>query len=263
MTADVQMTMDWQAWLRRWDAQQTGYLPDREERFTAMLDVLEVLLPEEFVAVDLACGPGSISQRLLARFPRARSVAVDLDPIMLTLGKGALGTVDGRLRWVEANLAGDDWPAKLGEEQVDAVLSTTALHWLSGTAILGLYRRLGQLIRPGGVFLNGDNMAFAPHLETFASVSTAVRERQQAQGFAGGAEDSETWWKAFEAEAALKQQLSLHEQFAERWQRFPARLQAGEAPIYDLHEAALRNAGFREVGVIWQRMGNRVLMGVR
>ena len=61
--------LDWQDWLRRYDQQQSTYLPDREERFTVMLDVLETLLPEQFVALDLACGPGSISQRLLARFP--------------------------------------------------------------------------------------------------------------------------------------------------------------------------------------------------
>jgi SAM-dependent methyltransferase len=102
--------IDWHAWLRRWDAQQAGYLPDREFRFTAMLDVLDILLPPELVALDLACGPGAISQRLLARFPRARSVAVDLDPVLLALGQGALGTMDGRLRWVgiAASLPGDD-----------------------------------------------------------------------------------------------------------------------------------------------------------
>jgi hypothetical protein len=45
--------VDWPSWLDRWDAQQTGYLPDREVRFAVMFDVLEVLLPPEFVAVDL------------------------------------------------------------------------------------------------------------------------------------------------------------------------------------------------------------------
>jgi hypothetical protein len=35
------------------------------------------------------------------------------------------------------------------------------------------------------------------------------------------------------------------------------------APSFDVHEAALRDAGFREVGVIWQRFDNRVLLGVR
>jgi trans-aconitate methyltransferase len=64
----------WSDWLRRWDAQQEGYVPEREARFTAMLDALADLLPASFTALDLACGPGSISQRLLARFPpRARS----------------------------------------------------------------------------------------------------------------------------------------------------------------------------------------------
>jgi trans-aconitate methyltransferase len=51
--------VDWPAWLDRWDAQQTAYLPEREARFTVML--LDVLLPPEFVAVDLGCGPGSLS----------------------------------------------------------------------------------------------------------------------------------------------------------------------------------------------------------
>jgi hypothetical protein len=34
-------------------------------------------------------------------------------------------------------------------------------------------------------------------------------------------------------------------------------------PIFDVHVAALRDAGFREVGTIWQSVTNRVLMAVR
>ncbi len=65
-------------------------MPDREQRFTTMLDVLAAVLPERFVAIDLACGPGSISQRLLSRFPQARCVAVDFDPILLQIGQHVL-----------------------------------------------------------------------------------------------------------------------------------------------------------------------------
>src|SRR5260370_40427231 len=88
--------IDWRAWLERWDQQQAGYLPSREERFAVMLDALDVLLPASFVALDLACGPGCSSQRLLARFPAARCVAGDLDPVLLTLGRHALGDMDCR-----------------------------------------------------------------------------------------------------------------------------------------------------------------------
>ena len=48
-------TVNWPTWLQRWDVQQTGYLPDREARFNVMLDVLDILMPAEFVELDLAC----------------------------------------------------------------------------------------------------------------------------------------------------------------------------------------------------------------
>ncbi|HET6445064.1 MAG TPA: class I SAM-dependent methyltransferase, partial [candidate division Zixibacteria bacterium] len=64
-----------------------------------MLDVLDALLSEKFLAIDLACGPGSLSQRLLARFPKAHCISVDLDPVLLAVGQGALGTMNGRRPW--------------------------------------------------------------------------------------------------------------------------------------------------------------------
>lgn len=78
MNSDAHGEVDWLGWLQRWDAQQEGYVPEREARFAAMFDVLAVLLPESFVALDLGCGPGSISQRLLTAFPahaRSRSTS--------------------------------------------------------------------------------------------------------------------------------------------------------------------------------------------
>jgi trans-aconitate methyltransferase len=255
---DTPPTVDWHRWLQRWDTQQTGYLPDREARFTAMLDVLEVLLPETFVALDLACGPGAISQRLLTRFPRARCVAADLDPVLLAMGQAVLGTMHGRLRWVEANLMTETWLTQLGEEQVDAVLSTTALHWLPAEHLTRLYRQLGQLVRPGGVFLNGDNLKFRPSLPSFQHMAEASKARWQAEAFTQrGEEDWSRWWEALAAEPALK------DLFAERERRFAWKAHGWHAPIFEVHEAALHDAGFREVGVIWQHMENRVLMAVR
>jgi hypothetical protein len=61
MTAISASAIDWHAWLQRWDVQQTDFLHDREARFNAMFDVLESIMPAEFVALDLACGPGAIS----------------------------------------------------------------------------------------------------------------------------------------------------------------------------------------------------------
>jgi trans-aconitate methyltransferase len=146
--SNEQSTVDWAGWLQRWDEQQEGYVPEREARFTAMFDALAELLPASFVAVDLGCGPVPLSQRLLARFPGAQAMAVDLDPVLLAIGRGALGTADGRLRWVAADLASPDWLAELGTRQVDAVLSTTALHWIEPEPLLRLYADLASCSGP-------------------------------------------------------------------------------------------------------------------
>ncbi len=140
-----------QEWLRRWDQMQTNYLPEREKRFQVMLDVLDVLFPGSFVAVDLACGPGSLSQRLLTRFPRANCVAVDIDPVLLALGRSVLGEMQGRLHWSELDIREPGWHTRLGETQVDAVLSTTALHWLPPeTLVSDIYQPSVRLLRPCG-----------------------------------------------------------------------------------------------------------------
>ena len=250
--------LNWHEWMQRWDRQQSGYLPDREQRFTAMLDVLEALLPERFVALDLACGPGSISQRLLHRFPHARCVAVDFDPVLLLLGQNELGDMQGRLRWVEVDLRGSSWYTQLGEDQVDAVLSTTALHWLPAGTLVQVYQQLGKLVRPGGVFLNGDEFEFGSHMPTFRKVDEFVPERvTKAIATHSDTEGWSEWWEN------LKREPGMGDLFAERQRRVIDGAHHDSHAIVELHEAALRDAGFREVGVIWQHMGNRVVMGVR
>ena len=94
---------------------------------------------------------------------------------MLAIGRGALGTVDGRLRWIEADLASPDWLEALGETQVDAVLSTTALHWLAPEPLARLYQDLARLLRPGGLLLNGDHMAFSRVADLGASEPAGPR----------------------------------------------------------------------------------------
>lgn len=255
--SNLQSQVNWQHWLHRWDVQQSGYLPLREERFQVMLDALALTLPDSFVALDLACGPGAISQRLLQRFPNARCIAVDYDPVLLAIGQGALGTMGNRLRWIEADLTEENWITSLGDTQVDAVLSTTALHWLSIDQLVKLYQQLGQLVRPGGVFFNGDHLYFPPHLSTFQRLAQTVQAQQEQQAFTEHyQEDWERWWQAIADEPDLKVLLE------ERQRRFTPRF-TEHKPTLAIHEAALQEAGFHEVATIWQRWDDRILMAVR
>jgi SAM-dependent methyltransferase len=259
LNTEVQAEIDWSGWLRRWDAQQEGYVPEREARFAVMLDVLAELLPTSFVALDLACGPGSIAQRLLTRFPEARVIAIDMDPVMLALGEGALGTFDGRLRWIEADLATSEWLDALGDVQIDAALSSTALHWLGAEPLARLYHDLGRMVRPGGVVLGADHMAFGPALPTFERLSKRALDGQwsDASFAARGIETAEQWWDALSLEPGIGPLMKA------RAKRYAGKRRHGSSPDFDAHVAALRDAGFREIGTIWQVLADRVLLAVR
>jgi trans-aconitate methyltransferase len=116
---------DWLAWQNSWDRQQEWYLPDREERFRVMLDMVEALVGPAPRVLDLACGTGSISDRLLKRFPGAESVGVDLDPALLAIAEGYFAG-ERRVRFVRADLTDPRWTAALPHASYDAVLTRSA-----------------------------------------------------------------------------------------------------------------------------------------
>lgn len=250
--------VDARSWLARWDQQQELYLPFRERRFRAMFDVLEVFLPPRFLAIDLACGPGSLTQRMLTRFPEARSVLVDYDPVLLALGRAALEPLEARTRWVEADLREPEWASRLPAAPADAVLSTTALHWFPAEKLGRIYQGVAGRLRPGGIFLNGDHMAFAENQPRLSEVAHKISQRDQTVAKARpGAEDWDRWWARIRAQAPFAPLI------AERDRRFPKEHGAEPKLTTAEHAALLRAAGFTEVGVVWQEGDNRVLAAIR
>lgn len=222
-----------------------------------MFDVLEAFLPARFAALDLGCGPGSLSARLLRRFPQARVLAVDFDPVVLRVGRGALGTVRGRLTWIDANLSEPGWTDLLPRVRFDAALSTTALHWLGPASLRRLYRELAGLLRPRGVFLNGDVLPWDPNRRALRRLSEKVR----AVRFSGKSLQSEwkpweRWWRDIRRVSALR------DEFREREARLSQHPETEPTSI-GVHARALRRAGFRVVDVVWQDFDNRILLGLR
>src|SRR5262249_61752677 len=106
-------------------------MPDREERFTVLIDAVEAAAGRgDPLVLDLGCGPGSLAVRLLDRMPAARVVAIDADPLLLALGRTAHGDRPG-LHFADQDLRIPGWAGRLGlSPAADAAVSTTAPHWL-------------------------------------------------------------------------------------------------------------------------------------
>ncbi|HEY9244717.1 MAG TPA: class I SAM-dependent methyltransferase [Streptosporangiaceae bacterium] len=248
-------------WIRRWDLQQEDRLPDREERFTALIDAVEEGTGrKDPLVIDLGCGPGSLSARLLDRIPEATIAAVDADPVMLTLARAAFTDRPG-LRFFSVDLRQPGWAGQLGlDRPVDAAVSTTALHWLPPEALTAVYAELAQVMRPGALLLNGDQLrvdeAASPVL---ARLNQALLDREDKRRFPSGhAESWSGWWDAVAADPALAGPVAERE----AW-RGHADHHGWATRLLDTHVEALRAANFAEVGTLWQRGENRLLCGVR
>ncbi|SNS29698.1 class I SAM-dependent methyltransferase [Actinomadura mexicana] len=242
------------AWTARWDVQQEGYIPDREERFTALVDALEAATgrPDPLV-LDLGCGPGSLAGRILDRIPGATVVAVDADPLLLSLGRAVHAGRPG-LTFAELDLREPGWAARLRlDRQADAAVSTTALHWLSAGQLRVAYGELARVLRPRGLFLNGDNLGVDDRTPGLAALDVALREREQARRFAGDRPEGwDQWWDAIAADPDLAELPAVARDETTGHH-------GSESELLSTHVAALREAGFEETGTLWQRGDNRLL----
>jgi SAM-dependent methyltransferase len=258
-TTTTATTTDWSSWARRWEAQQQFMVLRREERFRIMLDFAAQVVGEPQRVLDLACGSGSISQRGLARFPRAQFVAQDLDPLLMTIGRETLGDAEGRLTWVAADLREREWvEAVRPYAPFDAVLTSTALHWLTASDVLRIYADLAGLVNPGGVYLNADRLPVGAPAGRFGQATEALRKLQvtQAQSLQL-AETWQDWWTAAESEPAFAGLV------AERNRLFEDNPSPRDLLTTACHLEALSMAGFSETAVVWRYLDYSVVAAIR
>ncbi len=250
--------MDWTAWQQRWDAQQHAYLPDREERFTAVLDAVEAACGRAPRVLDLAGGTGSITRRVLARFPAATSVVLDVDAALLAIARGTFAG-DPRVRVCSADLATPGWLEQLGEpvRSIDAVLTATALHWLTPERVAGVYAEATSLLRPGGVLVNTETIP-DPGLPSLAGELQRITEDRGAQLRAAG--DVPTWSQWWEE---LRLDPVLAGPTAKRDEHFRHRdaSHTESVLLVDWHLQALRHAGCAEAGLVWRGLRDAAVLG--
>jgi ubiquinone/menaquinone biosynthesis C-methylase UbiE len=243
------------AWQESWDRQQEAYLPDREERFTALLDTVDAVTnghPQTIL--DLAGGTGSISLRALHRFPKATTTLVDVDPVLLSIARASL---DERTAIVTADLRTPDWVTALPHHDYDAVLTATALHWLQPDRLAALYAEIRQVLRPGGVFINADHMPDEGLPTLNEKLGDRERTRRDARYASGAVLSWEAWWDHVAKDPTLGPLVEQRRQV----------FTGGHAAEFDgplsWHLDALRAAGFSEVGTVWRGARDAAVTGLR
>jgi SAM-dependent methyltransferase len=245
-TKPLQLPNDiqWQRWVERWDRMQERYLVRREERIEMLVDMVRSTVNPVQRVLDLGCGTGSLMQPFLDAFPQAEIYRVDFDPVLLPLAEQRLHPYGARARLILADLRSGDWRAQL-PASVDAVISATALHWLTEVQLAKLYRQLSTLLRSGGLFVNADHVASRqPHVQKFWE-----QQREWMRG-AEAKQDGEDWegfWEAYAQALGLSGQRRIAERVLGGW---TGGVEEG-LPL-EWHFAELKVSGFSHPECFWR-----------
>ncbi len=209
-------------------------------RYDEMLDAIAQCIPSNAQRIlDLGCGTGGLSIRVLRRCPSAQVVAVDYSPRMIEFAKGKLEAAGYGRQWT--GIQGDfgDWANhQLSiEDGFDACVSSLAIHHLSDEMKLKLFTRIRESLNSGGVFWNADPVL--PESPVLSETYQSIRE-----------------------EWAAEQGTSLVEIRAKTGKSTPqGHSKPDQLATLDAHLQMLNTAGFEPVAVPWKYYGLAVFGG--
>jgi len=248
----------WRQRLAAWDAQQDLYRPDREHALGAMADVLASALSVEHPRVlDLACGCGAVTARILEALPSAHVVGIDRDPVLLRIAR-EIWAGNPSVTFEQADLRDGAWRDRHGVSQFHAVVTAASTHWFEPDDLSSLYRAIATSLRPGGLFANLDwiPIARAPGLQRVSDVYVRDREWRLTAEREGQLSPWREWW----AEALADPDLAAE---ASERSATDAPPSAEHFADEDWHRSELIAAGFAEAGVIWRSFSSAVLVSRR
>jgi ubiquinone/menaquinone biosynthesis C-methylase UbiE len=245
--------IDWRSWIERWDKMQDRYLLRRKERFELIARLIAYTQQTVSRILDIGCGTGSLMLPILERFHDAEVYGIDFDPTLLALAEKRLTKFGKRVHLIQTDLREKSW-LEFVPAPIDAAISATALHWLNPKQLGEFYRRLGTLLRQGGIFLNADHVR-----SNNADIQKGWeqhREQMCRQQALPDADDWDGFWNAYGH--VLKIDI---EQFRSK---FTGPWEGSEQGLpLEWHFEKLKASGFEALDCFWRLDCDAVYGGIR
>ncbi len=130
-------------------------------KYDEMLDVLVgCIASANHRILELGCGTGELTLKILERYPSATIVAVDYSARMLDFARAKIESAGYAVRWTGIELDFGEWannPSFSGlGDRFNGCISSLAIHHLEDEMKLKLFGRIRENLNAGGCFWNAD-----------------------------------------------------------------------------------------------------------
>lgn len=153
-------------------------------RYDEMLNVVaRCLTPRSNRILELGCGTGELSLKILKSFPSAQLTVMDYSPRMLQYAKTKIEAAGYAERWTGIEADFGDWannPDNLKiNSSFDACVSSLAIHHLTDEMKMKLFQQICRSLTNKGWFWNADPVL--PESPALAEIYQAAHEERVAQ----------------------------------------------------------------------------------
>lgn len=210
------------------DEQVQKNIPCYNEMLTALINAIPDNKKNPKI-LDLGCGTGNITQKVLTRFPDAKVTCLDLSENMIEIAKDKLSDYE-KIEYI----VGDFTQMQI-ETKYDVILSSLALHHIPNDEEKeSMYKDIYEALEKDGVFYNADVIKANSNYNEELNNKIAIREMKE-----NGVTDEE---------------ITEHK----------GKRDANDIPTTLInHIKMLENVGFEEIDVIWKHYSNAVYGGTK
>jgi SAM-dependent methyltransferase len=218
------------------------FVPDRDEQIQVIVDLLPVV-DESYSIIELCCGEGLLADAILEQHQNCRVRGYDGSKQMLEKASTRLMRFEDRFQPIVFDLADDSWRDQ--RENVQAVVTSLAVHHLVGSEKEKLSADVYKMLSPGGTFIIADIIdPNHPRSKKLAAKNYDQFVKERSIALDGNTEAFDFFqsegWNIF------------HELDPEDIDK--------PSPIYD-QLAWLHAAGFIHIDVFWVRAGHAIFGG--
>jgi tRNA (cmo5U34)-methyltransferase len=202
--------------------------PYYEEMLQALVDALPFHAKDRLKIIDLGCGTGNLSQKLISVYPNAHITCLDMAENMLKMAKAKFKETPNVDFWL-GDIRDFDYRAKY-----DAIVASLVLHHIEGKEKLRFYRKLYSALSKGGVFFN---------IDIYLSPDSHLQELYMSK------------WKTFMKANGLPVKI-INDMIS--------RHKKEDRPvIFEDELAVMRKAGFKRVDVVMKRYNFALCGGMK